>query len=155
MTNINSHNNKQPAIFLYNSSAPEDLDESACFLVFEDGTVIISGPNPFELVGGDLLPKQQVWNENGDWIGADSEIPFRCVTTAAEDALGGRNCLELFDRYETGDYGTGDPGFAVYRIGEQTVWVIDDAVRTPDGFPPARDPSLSPGPQTLLLPEDY
>ena len=97
------------------------------------------------------------------WIGDNlqrNESPYRLIGDRALDTVGAKECANLFKRYTLGDYGKGEAGFAAYEVTDESgdptqVWIIDDAVRSPEGEPPARDPQTSPGPQTMLLPEEY
>jgi hypothetical protein len=128
------------------------------FYLFEDSSTMASGPHPFYREN----KRHYVYDKTGRWIGDDlkaNETPCRLVTVAADNLLSGREIIGVFRRYATADYGGGEAGFATYEIPRPddpiTVWLIDDAVRTPEGEPPARDPKTSPGPLTLLLPSDY
>lgn len=122
------------------------------YFVFNDGAVLATGPWPHD------DPRQNKFDDHGRWIGRDlspGENPCRVITNTTESQLTGRQIVGLFDRYNNRDYGSGEPGFAVYSVDDNEYWLIDDAVRTPQGEPPARDPHSSPGPQTLLTPNDY
>jgi hypothetical protein len=94
------------------------------------------------------------YDRHGRWVGPNSAAPFRLITPGV--AALGRVAVEVaFRLYDEGNYGTGEPGFATYQLAGASVWLVDEAVRTPQGEPPARDVSTSPGPQTLLLPSEY
>jgi len=115
--------------------------------------VIPAGPHPpYASDGSD--PPDDHFDADGRWIGPNWDTPYRVVTPGAA-ALGAAALETLYTRYDAGDYGNGEVGFAAYEWAGQQVWIIDDATRSPEGEPPARDPSTSPGPQTLLLPDEY
>lgn len=132
--------------------------------IFDDDTTLPTGVHPF-YGNSETKKRHNVYDKHGRWIGDDlrsNELPHRVVTSGARAALKGAEILDLFRRYELGDYDMGEAGFAVYGLpydnptgGQAHAWIIDDAVRTPEGEPPARNPFLSPGPQTLLLPSEY
>jgi hypothetical protein len=126
--------------------------------VGDETAEIPTAGTPFDMEA----PDYAIFGPHGRWIGPDKPAPYRVITNGALFELGPVACAELFRRYDAGDYGEecGEVGFAVYEVGRgeagnQRVYLIDDAVRTPEGEPPARDPKTSPGPQTLLLPEEY
>ena len=126
-------------------------------VTFKSITAPLNGPEP--AAGHD------VFTDDGAWIGADSSHPHLRFTPTAAAALSARQAERVIAAYEGGDYGEGEAGFAVYKfpsdeggglVREQvSVWLIDDAVRSPEGDPPLRDPVTSPGPLTVLTPEDY
>lgn len=117
---------------------------------------LLSGPCPFDLETGRVFEDHDVHNEQGAWIGADRPVPHRRLTNGVLANLSGAEIKSLFDRYAEGDYGEGECGFAVYesRAGER-LYLIDDATRSPEGEPALRDPKTTPGPQTLMLSEEY
>jgi hypothetical protein len=115
---------------------------------------VFCGPSPFDPRTGAIADGHDVFDADGNWVGADSFLAYRRITSSAAVSLTAR-CKTLFDRYAAGDYGAGEAGFAEYTVDGDTFWIIDDAVRTPQGMPPRRDPNTSPGPQTLLTPRDY
>lgn len=130
--------------------------------LFDDGSTLMSGPHPHYREA----PQHDHYDEHGRWIGRDlaaDESPCRLITRSVAVCLSGAEICDYFRRYRLSDYGDGEPGFAVYSLPADdnrpahvdTVWLVDDAVRTPEGEPAARNPHLSPGPQTLLLPADY
>lgn len=114
-----------------------------------------SGPIPFDAESGGPNQENQVYDDVGRWIGLDQPAPARVITTMAAKAVPAREINHIFARYLRGDYGRGEAGFAIYQARSKELWLIDDAVRTPEGESPARDPGSSPGPQTLLLPDEY
>lgn len=137
------------------------INENSVYL-FDDGMTLMSGPHPHYR----NKPDHNHFDEHGRWIGRDlqhHETPCRLITATIPAYLTGTHICEYFRRYRTSDYGDGEPGFAVYalpddlehRPSDDQVWLIDDAVRTPEGEPPARNVHMSPGPQTLLFPSDY
>jgi hypothetical protein len=115
--------------------------------------VIPAATQPPYAAGGSEPPDDH-FDRHGRWIGPDWERPYRVVTPGAA-ALGAAALETLYIRYDAADYGAGEVGFAAYVWEGQQVWLIDDATRSPEGEPPARDPRTSPGPQTLLLPDEY
>jgi len=117
---------------------------------------LLSGPPPFDLETGRLFEDHGVFSESGAWIGADRPVPHRRITNGVLEALSGAEIESIFERYQNGDYGEGECGFAVYesRAGHQ-LFLIDDATRSLEGEPPLRDPDTSPGPQTLMLSREY
>lgn len=124
-------------------------------IIFPDGHSLATNDHPFP--NGMPVAKHNVYDKHGNYIGADREpgdAPCRIVTRGA-GAIGGKNVCELFGRYDLGDYGEGEAGFAVYKHEGETLYLIDDAVRSPEGEPPTRDPSTSHGPQTLLKASEY
>lgn len=137
------------------------LDRKGVF-VFEDNSTLSTGPHPF--YGDSAFRKRHnIYDKHGRWIGDDlrsTEDPHRVITSGVEHALYGESIINCYRKYQLGDYGRGEAGFASYLVWDKegdpiTVWLIDDAVRSPEGEPPARDANTSPGPQTLLLPEEY
>lgn len=133
--------------------------------IFNDATSLPTGKHPFATDDLAFRKRHNQFDKWGRWVGDDldaDEDPCRCITRTVADRLQGQEIIDLFIRYERGDYGTGEAGFAVYTLpydnpygGAQEAWIIDDAVRSPEGEPPARPANLSPGPQTLMFPEDY
>jgi hypothetical protein len=131
---------------------------------FTDGTRLTSGPHPFYHPEYSQDPAE--FDQHGRWIGLDTTNPCRLITSNVARVLAGEQIAELFKMFQHYNYGTGEAGFASYLVPvtkslqpfygkDVKVWLIDDAVRSPEGEPPARDPHLSPGPQTLLFPEEY
>lgn len=124
-------------------------------IVFTDGTQLPTGPHPFFGYNKEL---HNNWDAFGRWIGHDltsQEEPYRSISSGVSHTLTGKQITDTYVKYRTQDYGTGEAGFAVYQVDGHEVWLIDDAVRTPEGEQPARDPLTSPGPQTMLLPHEY
>lgn len=140
---------------------PNDTDATPH--LFPDGEEVPTGKHPFLTSDTAFKERHAKYDEYGRWIGDDllpDEDPARLITFTVCDKMTGRQIRDLFHRYEHADYGKGEAGFAVYSVrldsGDNAdAWIIDDAVRTPEGEAPARNPQLSPGPQTLLFPEDY
>lgn len=114
---------------------------------------VLSSTMPPPMDGPELLPEH--FDSHGRWVGPDWPAPYRRVTPGA--AAQGRGLVEsAFARYRAGDYGEGEVGFAVYETADgEHLYLVDDAVRSPEGEPPAREPATSPGPQTLLLSSEY
>ena len=138
---------------------------------FEDKAQVQTGPHPFYSKN---KKRHNLYDQYGRWIGDDlafDEEPYRTVSDGIILLLSGIVISDIFRRYSLQDYGSGEAGFASYQIPCDTsiepccvnadtpkghiVWLIDDAVRTPEGEPPAREPTHSPGPQHLLLPHEY
>jgi hypothetical protein len=135
--------------------------------LFDDGFVLPTGLHPFDDLGDntpeEFFVRHRKFNSYGAWIGDDlgpDDTPYRAVTAGVVSQLTGQQIVSLFKQYKNADYGTGEAGFAAYNVLDNEgnhidVWLIDDASRSPEGEPPARNPQLSPGPQTMLLPEEY
>jgi hypothetical protein len=123
---------------------------------------LASSEEPFDTAHMQPTLGQDKFDQHGRWIGEDRPIPHRRFTTSVGHTIPAKTIRDLFYRYDNGDYGTdeGEVGFAVYHEDtnahtSETLYLVDDAVRTPEGEPPARDPRTSPGPQTLMLSSDY
>lgn len=102
----------------------------------------------------EAAPGHNKFDEWGNWIGADTPHPHIRFTEGACATLQAAQAVAIVRLYRAGEYGTGEAGFAIYGEGDSRVWVVDDAVRSPEGQPPTRDPKTSPGPLTVLLPEE-
>jgi len=137
------------------------LDRPGVYL-FDDESTLHTGPHPFY---GDreFVKRHNRYDKHGRWVGDDlrgNEDPHRVITDRVKSELHGESIVNCFRKYQLSEYGRGEAGFATYLVwnkeGEPvTVWLIDDAARSPEGEPPARPAETSPGPQTLLFPEEY
>lgn len=141
-------------------ATPEEVDETAqgtsATWEFGDGQRATFATCPAPLTGTRPVRGHDVFDEHGNWLGADAPAPHLRFTEAARRQLDAAEAKALMDAYASGDYGSGEAGFAVYPLSDgQFVWLIDDAVRSPEGEPPLREASTSPGPLTVLTPDDY
>ena len=108
------------------------------------------------LIGPEPAPGHDVFTADGAWIGADRPHPHLRFTNAAIAELSAEEAREIITLYRAGRYGDGEAGFASYNLASgESVWLVDDAVRSAEGEPPMRDPATSPGPLTVLLRSDY
>jgi hypothetical protein len=125
--------------------------ENTALFVCRDGVAAVrTGEAPEQENPGD-----DEFDRCGRWIGRDQAAPFRLITVGAA-CYPARHVEGCFARYDCGDFGSGEAGFAVYHLSRyEPLWLIDDAVRSPEGEPPCRDPATSPGPQTLMTPSEY
>lgn len=113
---------------------------------------LISSPLPINR--GSKSPVDE-FNEQRRWIGPNRAFAHKRMTTNAFARLDRIVVARLFDKYDERDYGSGEAGFAKYNLDAIDVWLIDDAVRSPKFSGPARDAETTPGPQTLMLAEEY
>lgn len=116
--------------------------------LFEDAEVICSY-SALDAEADGILQRQPSWR-NG--LGLD--VP-RFASIGAAHTLSPDEIAGLFARYTREDWGRGECGFASYSLNGETVWLIDDSTRTPEGLPPAMEPGAALGPQTLILASEY
>jgi len=96
---------------------------------------------------------QTVVRTEGEWLERRVAVPLLHALDAIVSGKGRESTIrvgalnQLWRRYDTGDFGTGKSGFAVYELAREnkptlTIWLVDSAVvRKTDGS----------GPQTLML----
>lgn len=100
-------------------------------------------------LGPDLCPatlEDEVFDDDGYWVGADAAQPHLRFTRRAWLALTAVTAQVLYWRYRSGDYGSGVPGAAEYRLGREEFALTDAAVVSSE-----RDLATSPGPLTVSM----
>lgn len=111
---------------------------------------------PAPIVNMEAIPGQAVFDARGNWIGGDVGHPHLRFAHGAIAVLTAGDAQRLVNAYASADYGKGEAGFASYELANgERIWIVDDAVRTPEGEPPLREPATSPGPLTVMTPSDY